>query len=174
MGAVYVVSGPPGSGKSTVAALLADAVDPGALVEGDRFFGFLRRGVVEPWLPEADAQNLVVLEAAAAATGRLARGGLTVVYDGVLGPWFLPRFAEVCAASELHYAVLLPPLPLLLERVGSRRDHPFDDLGAARHMYTSFAAADLDPRHVLTGEDGPEAMAAAVREAAARGRLRVA
>lgn len=174
MGSVDVVSGPPGSGKSTVAALLADAADPSALVEGDRFFGFLRRGFVDPWRPEADDQNRVVLEAAAAATGRLARGDLTVVYDGVLGPGFLARFVQVCAAPELHYAVLLPPEPVLLERVRARCDHPFDDLAAARHMYASFAAADLDPRHVLSGEDGPEAMAAAVREAAARGRLRVA
>lgn len=83
MGEVIVVSGPPGAGKSTVARALADLYDPSALVAGDDFFAFLQRGRIDPWLPEADAQNRAVLAAAAAACGRLAER-FTVVYDGVL------------------------------------------------------------------------------------------
>lgn len=170
---MYVVSGPPGSGKSTVAALLAEDGDSSALVDGDAFFGFLRRGFVEPWRPAAHEQNAAVLEASAAATGRLARDGRTVVHDGVVGPWFLERFAAACAVADLHYVVLLPPLAVLLDRVTTRRDHPFDDVEAARHMHAAFVAAAPDPRHVIAGEDGPGATADAVRRAAAAGRLRV-
>ena len=112
---VIVVSGP-GAGKSTVAALLASGFSPSALVEGDRFFGFLREGFVEPWLAEAHAQNLLVVAAAAAATGRLARGEHTVVYDGVVGPWFIDDFAGACEVDRLHYVVLLPPEPVALDR----------------------------------------------------------
>lgn len=61
VGELIVVSGPPGAGKTTTARVLADAYDPSALVIGDDLFAFLRRGRVDPWLPEADAQNRAVL-----------------------------------------------------------------------------------------------------------------
>lgn len=81
---MIVVTGPPGAGKSAVAEQLADLLDPSALVAGDDFFGFIRNGAVRPWLEEAHAQNAAVVEAAAAAAGRLA-GHCDVVYDGVQG-----------------------------------------------------------------------------------------
>lgn len=131
-----MVSGPPGSGKSTVARLLSELYDPSALVVGDAFFSFLAKGAIDPWLPEADAQNRVVLDAAAAACGRLAEG-CTVVYDGVLWPPYLWEFTKV-VGRPIHYAVLLPPLGVCLERVRTRTGHPFSDAAAATHMWHSF------------------------------------
>ncbi len=98
MGDVIVVTGPPGAGKSTVAAGLADLLDLSAVVTGDDFFGFLRNGAVRPWLESAHEQNIAVIEAAAAASGRLA-GHCDVVYDGVVGPWFLNNFLEAARLS---------------------------------------------------------------------------
>lgn len=79
--------------------------------EGDRTkhgtvasgFGFLRNGRVAPWLCEAHDQNTAVIEAAAAASGRLARH-----YDGVIGPWFLSTFLERTGLDPLQYAVSAP------------------------------------------------------------------
>ena len=126
VGDVIVVTGPPGAGKSTVAALLADRVTPSALVCGDDFYGFLRKGAVAPWLPEAQSQNTAVTEAAAAAAGRMARY-CHVVYDGVIGPWFLPTFVDTSTLERVHYAVLLPPLDVCLRRVRVRTGHGFTD-----------------------------------------------
>ena len=64
-----MVTGPPVAGKSTVARVLAKKVSRSVLIEGDAFFGFLGRGVIEPWRPESDNQNAVVMKAAATATG---------------------------------------------------------------------------------------------------------
>lgn len=51
---VIVITGPPGAGKSTVAGLVADRFEAAVLLPADEFWGFIRRGHVAPWLPEAD------------------------------------------------------------------------------------------------------------------------
>lgn len=151
MGRLLVVTGPPGAGKSTVAEELADRFDPSALVAGDAFFAFVRRGLVPPWLPEAHDQNDTVLAAAGAAAGRLANGAPTVVYDGVVGPWFLPAFLAATGLPALHYVVLLPSQEVCLDRVAKRIGHGFTDAQAALHMHREFvrAADAMDARFVL-------------------------
>ena len=131
-----------------MAALLADRLEPSALVTGDSLFGFLSRGATAPWLPEAHAQNQVAIEAAAAATGRFVAGGVHVVYDGVVGPWFVHQLAAT--VPDLHYVVLLPSLATCLERVATRTGHGFTDADATRRMHREFTEADVASRHLLT------------------------
>jgi hypothetical protein len=131
------VTGPPGAGKSSVAEHLVLLMDPSACVTGDLFFGFVRNGYVDPWLADAKDQNEVIIEAAALATGRLSRR-FGIVYDGVVGPWYLPTFLKVSGLGSLHYAVLLPPLSVCRERVASRPDHGFTDLPATERMWREF------------------------------------
>jgi cytidylate kinase len=173
-GSLLVVTGPPGAGKSTVARVLAGAARRSVLVEGDAFFGFLAAGAVEPWLPGSAEQNTVVTEAAASAAGAFARGGYTTVYDGVVGPWFLPTFAGATGLDELAYVVLLPPVEVCVRRVAGRRDHAFADEGATRKMHAEFAAADIARRHVLEDVDGPvDQVVATIEAARAAGALTV-
>ena len=174
---LLVVTGPPGSGKSTVSEALADLWEPSVLVEGDAFFRFLRRGMIPPWLPESHAQNDTTVRAAAAAAGGFAAGGMAVVYDGVIGPWFLPAFARLSGVEALDYVVLLPPVETCLKRVETRSGHGFTDLDAARHMHEDFvrATASDPPGAVLS--DPPEDVAGvadAIIAAMASGRTRYA
>ena len=131
MAPLIVVSGPPGAGKSTVARLVAGAFPKSALVRGDDFFAFL------------------------------AGGGFTVVYDGVVGPWFLSAFASATGLPEISYVVLLPSEEQCLARVANRSGHGFTDAEATRHMHRQFTIAELDDRHRLDEPLGADADAVA-------------
>jgi energy-coupling factor transporter ATP-binding protein EcfA2 len=160
MASLLVVTGPPGAGKSTVAEALALAVRPAVLLEGDAFFRFLASGAIEPWLPESNDQNTVVTKAAAAASGAFVLGGYPTIYDGVIGPWFLPTFGAATGLSSLDYAILLPSVEICVRRVAVRGNHGFTDEAATRKMHAEFAAAQIDDRHLL--RDPPEDVAAVV------------
>ena len=91
----------------------------------------------------------MVVDAAAAATGRFADGGFFTVYDGVVGPWFIDTFTSAAGLTELDYVVLMPDVETCVERVLNRSGHGFRDEAAARKMHAEFATASVDPRHVL-------------------------
>jgi predicted ABC-type ATPase len=168
---LIIVSGPPGAGKSTIAELVVAQFEPSALVRGDDFFAFVRRGFISPWLPEADAQNTVVIQSAASAAGRLAGGGYTVIYDGVIGPWFLDTFASAAGVERIRYAVLLPSEECCVERVRTRIGHGFTDIPAARHMWRDFAKADISSAHLVpvTHDESPATTAAFIRDGVTSG-----
>ena len=172
MRGLILVTGPPGAGKSTVAAALAARSDPSVLVAGDAFFGFLATGAIAPWLPKSQMQNEVVTRAAARATGEFVAGGFTTVFDGMVGPWFLPTFAAAVGVPVLDYVILLPSVERCLARVATRHDHGFDDPDATRKMHRAFSAAPVDPRHVLVDPpQGVDAVADLIAAGAADGRF---
>lgn len=148
-GSLVVVTGPPGAGKSTVARAVAARFERSVCIDGDAFFAFVANGAIEPWLPEAEAQNATVIEVAAAAAGRYARGEYVAVYDGIVGPWYLDVFTRATGLDALHYVMLLPSVETCRRRVRRRSDHLFRDEAATEHMHQQFSSASIAARHVL-------------------------
>ncbi len=90
-GEVVIVSGPPGSGKTTVSATLALGYERGVHLESDWFYESIKSGFVAPWLPDAHSQNAAVMVAVADAAAAYADAGYTVVWDGIVGPWSVSK-----------------------------------------------------------------------------------
>jgi hypothetical protein len=142
-----------------VARSVAARFERSALVQGDAFFGFVERGYVDPWLPESHGQNRVVTEATARATSVFARGGFTTIFDGMVGPWFLPSFLGTVELGVVHYAVLMPSVETCVARVLGRTDHGFREETVTRDMHASFSNGRIDAASVIDAE--PEAAAVA-------------
>ena len=154
-GHILILSGSPGSGKTTTAETLAriPGATPKVHIHSDDFWGYIKHGVIEPWLPEADMQNKMIMEIAAGVVGRYGQGGYFVAYDGVIGPWSLPAFLVLDV--PMHYILLRPSVEECVARCLTREEDTLRDPAVVADVYRMFE--DLGPyrRHVLptTGLD---------------------
>jgi chloramphenicol 3-O-phosphotransferase len=137
--AVFLITGPSASGKTTVARLLAERFRRGVHVEGDLF----RRSVVSGRAemapdpsPEALQQLRLRYRLAAAASDVYFEAGFTVVVEDVVAGEELPAVAALVESRPLHVVVLLPTLEAVRARDASRETTgyarwPLEDLYAA-------------------------------------------
>jgi adenylate kinase family enzyme len=176
-GEVIILTGPPAAGKTTVAKLLAvGASVPTVHLTTDLFYRSIRTGFVLPYLPEAQRQNDVVIEAIVGTVVTFARGGYDVVVDGIVGPWFLPPFRAASEHDDLamSYIVLRPDLDTTLSRAQKRVGRELRDVDAITGLHAAFERlGDLEDHVIDSADLDAEQTTAEVRRVVASGTLRL-
>lgn len=177
-GMIILMSGPCGSGKTTVSRLLADSAETLSVhMHTDDFYEYIRKGYIPPWQEESGDQNETVVNAAAACAGEYALGGYRVFVDGVIGPWFLGPWQRLARRGmDVRYIVLRPEEQAVLERAAAREqrtEFPLEPENVSA-MWRMFAdLGEYEPHALDNGGQTPGETAAALKVALAGGRYQL-
>jgi predicted kinase len=149
---ILILTGAPGSGKTTVARLLAERADRAVHVESDCFFRFIVSGYVAPWETESHEQNATVMRIVGDVASGYGRAGYRTIVDGIIIPgWFFEPLRDAIGAAgfEVAYAVLRPPRAVAVERAASRRSGRLSHADVVERLWADFSDLGALEHHAI-------------------------
>ena len=107
-----LITGAPGSGKSTVSEALARRFERGAHVPVDFFRKMVKGGYASPhrWDEEVERQYRVARSSAAQTALNLAGAGFVPVIDDIIAPPWVAEWTSALPDMECVFVLLRPPL----------------------------------------------------------------
>ena len=166
MGALVVISGPIGSGKTTVARALVEASPPPlAYIEGDDFWRFLAK-------PRAGGppRNIrAIMPAMFRAAAAIAADDYEAILDFSMPPAFVRAASARVTGAPVHYVELRPALDVCAARAATRAEGVIAGYAPYADFYDAF---DAEERFVIRNDTmDPAAVAAGIRAGIADGRF---
>ncbi len=122
---IYLITGPAGSGKSSVAKTLAKKLNRSAVIEVDKLRAMIVGGYVRPWPHNEEVESQLSLAAKNACDMALnfTEKYFTVFIDDVVGRKLLEQYSEFFKDKNFKTFVLLPSVESLLKRFDDRGDN---------------------------------------------------
>lgn len=127
---IFILTGTPGAGKSTIAKALLAQFEFGVHVPVDEIREWVVSGIAHPvpkWTEETDRQFRLARWSALQTATIYAEAGFTVVIDDVVQePIFQRQFQQLLHGYTIHKILLSPSLEVALERNATRTNKAFN------------------------------------------------
>ena len=168
MGSILILSGPIGSGKTTVAKALVEQAPPlTAYIEGDVFWSFLAKPPSGARVHRLPTLMRAMFRSAAAFAG----DGWDAILDFSMPQHFATAAAARAPDIDVRYVELHASLETCAARAASRAEGAISDYRPYAEFYDAFNA---EPQFVVPTDKGdPASTARAIQEGVASGRFRL-
>jgi chloramphenicol 3-O-phosphotransferase len=127
---IFIITGTPGSGKSSVAAALMRRFEFGLHIPVDNLRELVVSGIAHPvpeWTDETSRQFMLARRAAAGMARLYAEAGFAVAIDDVIFPAEArDLLSGTLDGLAIHQVLLYPSLDVALERSTTRTNKDFD------------------------------------------------
>ena len=122
---ICLITGPAGSGKSSVSKALANKFERSAVIEVDIIREIIKSGRVRPYPynDEVDLQLSLSAKNACDMANNLIEKGFSVFIDDIVGRKLLEQYSSFFKNKNFRAFLLMPSLEALLRRFDDRGDN---------------------------------------------------
>lgn len=119
---VCLITGPAGSGKSSVSKALANRFERSAVIEVDTLRGMVKGGFVRPYphTAEVDLQLSLIAKNACDIANNFLEKDFSVFIDGIMGKKVFEQYSNFFKDKNFKAFLILPSLDVLLARFDNR------------------------------------------------------
>lgn len=111
---LYIITGPPGVGKSTVSKVLAEKKEKSALIEGDDIYHLVCGGYVKPWL---EGNHLEVFwENCIDLIENFLNRGYDVIFNYICTPEDIEGLKNKIRNTKIKFSILVVDEATIIKR----------------------------------------------------------